>query len=228
VFAAGGVPYLVDLQNEDAAIATDPAQMQLLAFDQQLWSDYTSTYGKADTVGFSTIADASRIASLAADYGGNLPDVLDLHFYGKPFTQEDTGGIVTDTHGELRAEGMDEPWIIGETFYDDASTAAQLGAAIASTGQQVDALYQWPVDRADRTDQYGNQGVDVAPPIGFANYLPLVGGAATSVPEPGSLAMVAAAISGLAALRAARGAVPRTARTQVTKRRISPARGRCG
>jgi hypothetical protein len=225
LFAAGGVPYLVDLQNEGTPVSNYAPQAQLLAFDKLLWTDYTGTFGTADTVGFSTIADPARIASLGAVYGSTLPGVFDFHLYGPPLSQEDTGALFVDTFNALHAQGLDRPWIIGETFYDDPSTAAQIAAAMATTGQQVNAIYQWPVDRQNRTDRFGNQGVDVAPPLGFDAYLPLTAASSTKIPEPGSFALVAAALASLAALRTIRRREDPPARRRV-RPRPAPSRSR--
>jgi len=106
LFAAGGVPYLVDLQNEGTPVSNYAPQAQLLAFDKLLWTDYTGTFGTADTVGFSTIADPARIASLGAVYGSTLPGVFDFHLYGPPL---EPGGHGRALRGHVQRAACPRP-----------------------------------------------------------------------------------------------------------------------
>ena len=54
-----------------------------LQYDHKLWENYTATFGKNDTIGFSIIPTSDRIGQIPGVYKYNgYPIVLDLHIYG--------------------------------------------------------------------------------------------------------------------------------------------------
>jgi hypothetical protein len=56
-------------------------------------------------------------------------------------------------------------WIIGEAYYNDATAASGLRAAMDATGRPVFYLMQWPLERGGAC-----QDATVAPPTAFNNY----------------------------------------------------------
>jgi hypothetical protein len=105
------------------------------------------------------IGDPARIRRIPEVYGGGPPYTFDLHFYG----DERAGFTAAD--GTARQLGLQQPWIVGEAFYDDTAAAQQLHDAIAGTQRRVYHLTQWPLTRgSDCAD------VDVAAPVAFDAY----------------------------------------------------------
>ena len=125
-------------------------------------------------MGFSFVSDTNdlRIDARAEhmDYvyriGGVrvLPAVLAFDFYGTP--ERDEGWIFQRHHVHLSDEGVvSTPWVIAETFYDDAPAAGAIGDAIRATGRPVLFLTQWPLRR-----NAACADVDVAPPVDFGRW----------------------------------------------------------
>ena len=94
-----------------------------------------------------------------------LPLGLALDIYGTP--TRDEGWIFRAYHRHLRDEGLGGmPWVLAETYYNDAAAARSLVEAMTETGQWVFQLTQWPL----RRDQDCDPNVDVAPPREFDAY----------------------------------------------------------
>jgi hypothetical protein len=163
LIAAAGVPYRIDLANETSP---DPAHPIALEYCQRLWNLYAAAYGTRDTVGFSIIVDAGRLQLLPAVYGNSpfgrhgRPNVLDLHFYADPATHFETAASM------LRAAGYRQPWIVGETYFNDADEAGALRQAIRATHQKVLFLLQWPLSRGAAC-----RDVSLTPPLDFDQYI---------------------------------------------------------
>lgn len=162
IVADAGIPYLLDLMNEGAP---QPTQVQLRTYVERLWRDYAEAFGTEDTVGFSIIGDSparyQTLVSILDDAGYGRPAVYDLHFYediSTNFQRMDAAMVAQDDH---------RPWIIGETFYNDASAAQALAEAQTSTGRQILYVLQWPVTRNRGCDGH----CDVAPPVAFDQWL---------------------------------------------------------
>ncbi|WP_158891990.1 hypothetical protein [Amycolatopsis anabasis] len=156
IIAGAGIPYRIDLMNEGAPAPNQPA---LRDYAKRLWTDYTHTHGKADTVGFSVIGDPARIGQLPAVYGDNQPYVFDLHFYEAEYA------AFVAAHDAMNQLGYHQGWILGEAYYNDAVAAVDLRRASNATGRQVHYLTQWPLTRARTCPD-----VDVAPPADFGAY----------------------------------------------------------
>jgi hypothetical protein len=152
-----GIHYRIDLLNE--AIPA-PGQDALRDYARRLWIDYTLTFGKNDTLGFSIIPDPARIARMPEVYQGNYPYLLDVHLYGNAYQ------TFKNVKSQLNSMGINSGWIIGESFYNDAQAAQEINAAINETGQTVYYVAQWPLTRAVRCSD-----VDVAVPSQFNNWL---------------------------------------------------------
>ncbi|WP_329048849.1 hypothetical protein OG738_39890 [Amycolatopsis sp. NBC_01488] len=165
IVAKAGVPYQLDLLNEGMPMSDQPV---LLQYAHRLWTDYTAAYGKGDTVGFSmTVWIAGRAQQIPAVYGGDVPNVFDVHLYGDDWNGDEYHQFV-DAHNELASHGYHQGWIIGEGYYDDETAATGIAQAIKDTGQVVFYLTQWQLSRQDACH---DKTVDVAPPVSFAHYL---------------------------------------------------------
>ena len=172
IIAGAGIPYRIDLMNEGMPT---PSQTQLREYARSLWAAYVAAYGKSDTVGFSIRPGSgpdelrSMIQQLPYVYDGNYPEVHSLHFYYQPRQSFEAA------HDEMNKLGQAQGWIIGETFYNDASEANELKAAVTSTRRAVHYLTQWPI-----TTSWGCADVDVAPPVDYDRYLGLSGDTGTA------------------------------------------------
>lgn len=163
LIAAAGIPYRIDLLNEGMPMTSEP---QVRAdYARRLWNDYTWNFGKADTVGFSlTVWLADRVRRFGEVYGNNPPDVFELHFYGDSHNGTEREQFVA-AHDEMTRLGYHQPWIAGETYFNDATAASGIRQAIDQTGRDVLYLTQWPLTR-DRPCA----DVSVAPPSAYNQF----------------------------------------------------------
>lgn len=165
IFVASGIPYKIDLLNESIPSKYLKNYGVSLEFDQRLWNDYVYTFGKSDTVGFSIIPTSDRLAEVANVYGtssfGNqgYPNVYDLHIYAN------ANIAVINANQVFNSQGHNPPWIIGESFYNDAQESSELISGIQATHHPITALYQWPLTR-----RVVCSDVDTASPTSFSNY----------------------------------------------------------
>lgn len=114
---------------------------QVEAYVQRLWSDYTYTYGNNDTVGFSTIGDATHVSAVASWYGSIKPKMYALDIYG------DVGQGLVASAQALGSEAS-KPIIIMETYDNDATTASELQSTLSQHPTlNVIALMQWQQTR---------------------------------------------------------------------------------
>lgn len=117
-----------------------------------VWRAYVDAFGTANTLGFSLVSDsdARRIDARARHmdyiYGSQRPAALGFSLYGAHGRDEDW--IFREYRRQLVDEGWGAlEWIVTETWYDDPGAAAALGKALASTGQPLRFLIQWPLRR---------------------------------------------------------------------------------
>jgi hypothetical protein len=155
------IPYRLDLSNE--AIPTR-GQPLVLRYSRTLWRRYVRAYGVADTVGFSVIGDFAHVSQMRAVYGKRPPHVFDIHFYGG------TGGLdeqqlFSASDRAMARQGLHQPWILGEAFYNDAMAARLLRQAINASRRRILYLTQWPLTRSSACAD-----VDVGAPGAFDNY----------------------------------------------------------
>lgn len=109
------------------------------AYFQRLWSDYTYTFGTADTVGFSTIPDSYHLTNGLPWYGSTKPPIYAFDIYG------DVGQGLLSAWSALGAVEQNKPIIIMETYDNDPTTAQQLGFMLAAHPNiNVVAMLQWP------------------------------------------------------------------------------------
>lgn len=158
---AAHLPYRIDLSNE--AIPA-PGQSILLEYSRRMWARYTRAFGRADTVGFSVIGDPAHAGQLRAVYGSKPPAVFDLHFYDGTSGMTEAEQFAASDRS-MHRQGLNQPWIIGEAFYDDATTATRLESAIHTTTRPIYYLTQWPLTRGSACAD-----VDVPAPTAFDAY----------------------------------------------------------
>lgn len=184
---AAGIPYRIDLMVEGLPrarifagqiIANDPDNDEWTEYAQRLWENYVDAYGKADSIGFSSVAGPdlqktdARVEHLNTVYRVHgvvdRPNVIGVDFY--PANGIDEGQFFSKWSEELDKEGLTElPIIIPEAYYDDASSAALLQSAMTETGRPVPYLLQWPLQRD--AGCYPGDPVTVPVPTAFQHYL---------------------------------------------------------
>jgi hypothetical protein len=134
-----------DLLNEGAPLNEQMSGV-LDDYLRKLWQNYNAKFGKKDTVGFSMIGwQPERYRNMRDIYlssGYGLPLLYEVHFY------DDFQAGFTALDAAMSAAGDDTAWVIGETYYDDASVAADI--AEISTERVIWQIYQWGV----RPDSY--------------------------------------------------------------------------
>jgi len=162
-----GLNYKIDLMNEGIPNyqpgnqGWKNSQMGWLTYVQWLWNNYRSVFGTSQTVGFSVVPGGGGYAqyNLADVYGTTFPPVFDLHFYDYAYA------TYLNTWSLLSSRGQTEGWVVGETYYNDATNASELWSAHQAAGNTVFWLAQWPLTRARTCSD-----VDVAPPSLYSNY----------------------------------------------------------
>jgi hypothetical protein len=154
---AAGIPVRYDLLNEGIPLPQQPAQ---LAYCKRLWSNFVGCFGRDNTIGFSLNVDnLSRIGQMATVYQGTYPWLQDIHFYDP--------SLIPVVQAALRAVGIDQGWIIGECFYNDADCAATMKTHIRACKQIIFFICQWPIT-PDAVDVEQN-----VVPVEFSQYLSL-------------------------------------------------------
>lgn len=162
LIAAAGIPYRIDLLNEGIPTPEEPV---LLRYSQTLWAAYTAAFGTTDTVGFSmTVPVADRVPQLPAVYGPHPPAVFDVHLYGSLWHGDEYQQFLA-ADAAMTQLGYHQPWIIGETWFNDPDAATAIDRAIAATTRPVRYLTQWPLTRTQQCHD-----VDVPAPIAFQHY----------------------------------------------------------
>lgn len=121
---------------------------------RELWDWYTSHYGSADTVGFSFLPGTgtirNRVRHMKYVYGGTYPSRLAIDVYGEP--GHDAADQLIYFMGMVAGYAADfgfhiSSFIISESWYNDPFAAARLASAIAATGNTVEYLNEWPLER---------------------------------------------------------------------------------
>lgn len=163
VLAASRLPYRLDLLNEGSPAADSPAV--LVEYARRLWRDHLARWSTENAVGFSmTVWLAGRVKRLPEIYGDRPPQVFDVHLYGDNPHNGTEYRQFLDAHQEMGSRYR-QPWIVGETYYDDPAAAAGIAKAAAESGRQVLYLTQWPLRR-----QVSCPDVDTAPPVSYRAY----------------------------------------------------------
>jgi hypothetical protein len=178
VIIPAGVPYVTDLTGELASYSITPAE---ISYGQYLWMNYVNEFGTNNTIGFSTnhVWNQSGIANMLAIFNGIYPEMFGFEIY----TDDRTNGVapspsqqIISLNQDLIDDGINRPWIITETYYDDPTIANGIALGIAETGQQIDDLYQWQINGPDTQD-------NTIPPIQISAYK-VLNETQSEVPEP--------------------------------------------
>lgn len=183
--AHAGLHYRIDLMVEGAPRDDNrtylpeserykyPASTKWSRAVRTLWQRYHTTYGRADTVGFSFIVDQdnnrlrSRVRHMRYVYEGNYPYLFAIDFYAGSDPDWDEYRKFTRMDEYMRSQNPADGswdqagWIIAEAHYEDPVAADALARAIRDTGRTVFYLTQWPLDRAAACQQ---AHVNVPPP----------------------------------------------------------------
>jgi|GEM_PF-2631515 len=120
-------------------------------FTSRLWKDYTRTYGRADSYGFSVALYPGRVARMlnAFEDVGVYPDVYAIDVY------DNMEQWLPEAVKEFNNAGIHRPRIIvQETYYNDPETLAVL----QKVGKEysIDYLYlmQWPLARGHNVPHF--------------------------------------------------------------------------
>jgi hypothetical protein len=163
---------IVELPGPDFIDADRPHMEGWSRYARELWRRYADEFGVERTFGFSFVSDTddtridARVEHLRYVYGDGpslrLPIAFAFDLYGTPLRDE--GWIFRAYHRHLVDEGFASlPWVITETWYDDALAARAISDAMTATGQPVYTLIQWPLRRDATCDPH----VSVAPPVDY-------------------------------------------------------------
>ncbi|GAM21003.1 hypothetical protein SAMD00019534_041780 [Acytostelium subglobosum LB1] len=164
LIAAANIPYRIDLSNEAMPMSTD--SQPLKDYCKKLWSDYTWNFGKNDTVGFSmTVWIADRVSQVPVVYSGNPPNTFEFHLYRDSWNGNEYKWLV-DGFNKMKSMGLNQPIIIGETFYNDATAAGNIRRAITDTGVNITHVTQWALTSSKKCGD-----IDVAPPSAYNNFI---------------------------------------------------------
>lgn len=180
---ASGLVYRTDLMAEGMPRArlvlgrplpNEPNNSSWSRYAREIWRRYYLLFGADRTVGFSFVSDIDdeRIDARAehleyvyrVDGALRLPQAFAFSLYGT--AERDERWIFERHHVHLAAEGVaDLPWIVAETYYNDARAARAIAEAMNATGKSVDFLTQWPLHRETTCDE-----VSVTPPALFQQF----------------------------------------------------------
>ncbi len=167
---------IVELPGNDVIVPDEPHREPWSRYARDLWSRYVKAFGTTQTVGFSFVSDTDdgRIDArvehkdyvYTVDGTLQMPIALAFDIYGT--VAFDERYIFERYHHHLKDEGLASvPWLITESYYDDAAAARAFSEAMTITGQSVLFLTQWPLRRVSACND-----VDVAPPVDYSNYRP--------------------------------------------------------
>ncbi len=165
---------------------------------QRLWSDYTTVFGTANTVGFSAIACPHIVAEGIKWFGAVKPDEYAFSNYGCDSLS--AGDALVASWKALGASEAAKPITIIETHFNrQANVQSWLSALSANPGLRVSELVGWlttgngpvncPPDPNRTCDQnYSQEAVaSLSTTNMVSNYLALAGKAAVDNPKPSVL-----------------------------------------
>lgn len=177
--AVEGMPRarIIDIPGAPVVRPNEPANAAHSAYARRLWREYVSVYGHERSIGFSFVSDTDRVRTEARvrhmpyiytgeHSAGVFPTVLGLDIYGTANLDEATIFRRHDQHMRTIPGLIDTPWIIAESYYDDAAAADHFITAMNQTARPVLYFTQWPYVRGDSC----GAGVNVAPPEHFDQY----------------------------------------------------------
>ena len=171
VLRSSSLPFFLDLGNEHIALDQGAAN-----YSKALWKKFRADpffAAERDYAYFSTIASSiwsveNRVPRMTYIYGSDFPAIHQFHIYASGSSADSNleAAILKRIQEVLDSNSIPRgAWIIGETFYNDATTADNLKKGIIAIDQDVLAVIEWPQLR-----QPACSNVSVAPPTAFGQY----------------------------------------------------------
>jgi hypothetical protein len=180
-----GPPIRVDLINEaPPSIYTPPEQQPgLRHYIEELYSRYVRAYGNGDVL-VSAIAkgDPSRLANLVEilrSTGQPLPRWFEIH---PSYSAADALQDLRAADATLAANGLSQPFVIGEEAYDDRPVAQAIADFVRSSARPVDEVIEWPLQSRSSC-----KDISVSPPYRADAYITLLTGKLAPPPTPNPL-----------------------------------------
>jgi hypothetical protein len=153
--------------NWQQCLAAHPVELALYqerteAMIAKLWKKFRVKFPAVKTTGFSFISTSDwqldqRSQTMANIYLGDYPDYLNLHIYNS------NTSAVTDIFNRAMNLPGGQNIIIGETFYNDMSSATAFRDAQLATGAHINFVIQWPRSPQD--------GYNYPLPLSFEEYM---------------------------------------------------------
>jgi hypothetical protein len=146
---------LVDANKRDLKVVFDLAaeharrelstnsNMQL--YCRRMWKLYTEAHGPDDCAAFSIIHGGTGLANMLRVFKlAHLPTPACYLFdsYGSEYSSLTTAASVLQAEGEI-----EKPVYIQETFYNDATSYADIKRAVTETNLNFQCIFQWNVLR---------------------------------------------------------------------------------
>lgn len=139
-----------DLLNEGGVSDYEPESRhrRIATYVGRMWRQWVEAHGRDDAT-VSVIAPerprdrGHRLENLVTELGSGrepLPTWFELHL-NYPASEVAWGLHYADS--VLTAKGLDQPLIVGETSYDDASVAMAIGDFMATSSRPVDEVIEW-------------------------------------------------------------------------------------
>lgn len=175
----------VDLINEaPPSDYTSPDQQPALRrYIAELYTRYVKAYGNEDVL-VSTIAkgDPSRLAHLVQillGTGQPLPRWFEIH---PSYTPTEALRDLRAADALLTAQGLSQPFVIGEEAYDDGAVAQVIAEFTRTSSRSVTEVIEWPLTANQPCDN-----ISVSPPYRADGYITVLTGRPTPPPTPNPL-----------------------------------------
>ena len=166
VLRSSGLPFRVDLGNELYIARFAPRTLALSNqsnYAKKMWEKFRSTYTIGESVGFSVRAsEIPKLSTARLIYGNYPPYLMSIHVYNN------TDSTIRSAHSALNSANYQYTGlVIGETPYNDLTSAQQIQSASLNIGSRpIHYVLQWPLTATPTCAD-----VDVAPPVDFSNYI---------------------------------------------------------
>jgi len=135
---------------------------------RHVWEKYINTYGSNSTVGYSIISRSGsdfneRKNTLASIYSNSVyPDKYSIHVYDGEASTDNAYSGLNSALQWFKNNGRPSV-IIGETDYNDATTASGFIQAMKQNNYGIEYISQWPVDRS--------AGYNITHPMQYNKYM---------------------------------------------------------
>lgn len=181
-----GPPSRIDLINEAPPSEYYTPLEQIAGLRQyiaELYTRYVMTYGNDDVL-VSAIAkgDPSRLAQLIDILKGTgqpLPRWLEIH---PSFSGGDALRDLRAADATLAANGLSQPFIIGEEAYDDRPVAQAIADFMSTSARPVTEVLEWPL-----TADIPCKDMSVSAPYRADEYITVLTGKPAPPPTPSPL-----------------------------------------